>query len=48
MATPGGWRLVGRTPMAMFRPDRPQMNVLQIGDRVRFRPDFDRSVRGTR
>jgi inhibitor of KinA len=38
MATPGGWRLVGRTPVAMFRPDRPQMNVLQIGDRVRFRP----------
>jgi inhibitor of KinA len=38
MATPGGWRLVGRTPVAMFRPDRPQMNVLQIGDRVRFQP----------
>jgi KipI family sensor histidine kinase inhibitor len=38
MATPGGWRLIGRTPVAMFRPDRPQMNVLQIGDRVRFRP----------
>jgi KipI family sensor histidine kinase inhibitor len=38
MSTPGGWRLIGRTPVAMFRPDRPQMNVLQIGDRVRFRP----------
>ena len=21
-ATPGGWRLIGRTPIAMFRPDR--------------------------
>jgi len=38
MATPGGWRLVGRTPMTMFRPDRPKMNILQIGDHVRFRP----------
>ncbi len=37
-ATPGGWRLIGRTPMAMFRPDRSDMSLLAIGDRVRFRP----------
>jgi KipI family sensor histidine kinase inhibitor len=35
-ATPGGWRLIGRTPVAMFRPDRAQMSALSIGDRVRF------------
>ena len=36
--TPGGWRLIGRTPIAMFRPDRANMSFLAIGDRVRFTP----------
>jgi KipI family sensor histidine kinase inhibitor len=35
-ATPGGWRLIGRTPMAMFRADCSELNALSIGDRVRF------------
>jgi len=37
-ATPGGWRLIGRTPLAIFRPDRKEMSLLSIGDRVRFTP----------
>jgi KipI family sensor histidine kinase inhibitor len=37
-ATPGGWRLVGRTPKAMFRTDRDGLSLLSIGDRVRFTP----------
>ncbi len=37
-ATPGGWRLIGRTPVAMFRRQQDPMNLLQIGDHVRFRP----------
>ena len=36
--TPGGWRLLGRTPLAMFRPDREAMSLLAIGDRVKFVP----------
>ena len=36
--TPGGWRLIGRTPLAMFRPDRAAMSFLSIGDRVHFTP----------
>ncbi|HMI50240.1 MAG TPA: 5-oxoprolinase subunit PxpB [Candidatus Saccharimonadales bacterium] len=36
-ATPGGWRLLGQTPLAMFRADRQPMSYLRIGDRVRFR-----------
>jgi inhibitor of KinA len=36
--TPGGWRLIGRTPIAMFRPNRKEMSLLAIGDRVRFTP----------
>src|SRR6266852_4080967 len=37
-ATPGGWRLLGRTPIAMFRSDRDALSLLSIGDRVRFAP----------
>jgi KipI family sensor histidine kinase inhibitor len=37
-ATPGGWRLIGRTPLAMFRPDRATMSFLAIGDHVHFTP----------
>jgi inhibitor of KinA len=38
VATPGGWRLLGRTPISMFRPDRDGLSLLSIGDRVRFTP----------
>jgi inhibitor of KinA len=38
ISTPGGWRLLGRTPVAMFRPERAEMSLLSIGDRVRFSP----------
>jgi inhibitor of KinA len=36
-ATPGGWRLIGRTPLIMFRADRDPMSLIGIGDEVRFR-----------
>ena len=36
-ATPGGWRLIGRTPLAMFRGTNA-MSFLSIGDRVHFTP----------
>jgi inhibitor of KinA len=36
IATPGGWRLLGRTPVKMFQPEREEMSLLSIGDRVRF------------
>lgn len=37
-ATPGGWRLLGRTPVRFFRTDRKPMPLVSIGDQVRFRP----------
>jgi len=37
-ATAGGWRLIGRTPLSLFRPGQSDMSLLSIGDRVRFRP----------
>jgi KipI family sensor histidine kinase inhibitor len=38
MASPGGWRIIGRTPQQLFDPARPPYALLAMGDRVRFRP----------
>lgn len=37
-ATPGGWRLLGRTPLALFDPERDPPALFRAGDRVRFVP----------
>ena len=37
-ATPGGWRLIGRTPLAMFQSGENASSLLSIGDHVRFIP----------
>jgi len=37
-ATPGGWRIVGRTPLRMFDARRDPMSLVTPGDRVRFHP----------
>jgi KipI family sensor histidine kinase inhibitor len=50
MATPGGWQLIGRSPIQFFSPDRSPPSLLLAGDRVRFRAisreEFDRVERG--
>jgi len=33
---PGGWNLIGRTPLRMFDPSRCEPCLLQAGDKVRF------------
>ena len=37
-ATPGGWRLLGRTPTKMFRAGRIPGPLISIGDAVKFHP----------
>jgi KipI family sensor histidine kinase inhibitor len=37
-ATPGGWRLVGRTPLPLFDAARERPSLLLPGDAVRFVP----------
>jgi inhibitor of KinA len=37
-ASPGGWQLIGQTPLQLFCPHRQQPALLQTGDRVRFQP----------
>ncbi|HWA28782.1 MAG TPA: 5-oxoprolinase subunit PxpB [Lacunisphaera sp.] len=36
--TPGGWNLIGRTPLRLFRPEEDPPVFLQAGDIVKFRP----------
>lgn len=37
-ATPGGWRIIGRTPRPLLQPEREPTCLLQPGDGVRFVP----------
>ncbi|HEX8042688.1 5-oxoprolinase subunit PxpB [Candidatus Deferrimicrobium sp.] len=36
--SPGGWRLIGRTPLRLFDPDREDSFLVAAGDFVRFLP----------
>ena len=38
VTSPGGWRLIGRTPLKLFRPDEANPSLILPGDRLRFRP----------
>jgi inhibitor of KinA len=38
LATPGGWQIIGRTPLALFRPVHDEPSLLRAGDIVQFRP----------
>lgn len=38
LETPGGWNIIGRTPLRLFRPDATPPCLLDAGDRVRFVP----------
>jgi KipI family sensor histidine kinase inhibitor len=35
-STPGGWRILGRTPLPVFDPDSDPPARFEVGDRVRF------------
>ncbi len=53
VASPGGWRLIGRSPLRLFDPHTSPPTVINAGDRVRFVPlddataydNIDRQVR---
>lgn len=38
LASPGGWNLIGRTPLPLFNRAADPPALLRVGDRVRFRP----------
>ncbi|WP_082233295.1 5-oxoprolinase subunit PxpB [Halobacillus massiliensis] len=35
--TPGGWQLIGRTPVKLFTPEAETPSLLKAGDRIRFK-----------
>ena len=41
--SPGGWKLIGRTPLRMFDPEATSPTRLQPGDRMKFSP-IDRAT----
>lgn len=49
--SPGGWRVIGRTPTRLYDPSRTNPFLLQAGDHVRFVPItrkvFDHLTHGT-
>jgi len=38
LATPGGWHLLGRTPLRLFRPEAEEPSWLRLGDKVWVEP----------
>jgi KipI family sensor histidine kinase inhibitor len=38
VASPGGWQLIGRTPVKLFAPGRQNPFLYQAGDRIKFKP----------
>ncbi|MCD4676078.1 MAG: 5-oxoprolinase subunit PxpB [Desulfobacula sp.] len=44
--SPGGWQLIGRTPLRLFSPEKKNPFLYAAGDKIRFKPvdqaEFDR------
>jgi len=38
VASPGGWQIIGRTPVRLFSPEKKNPFLYRAGDRIRFRP----------
>jgi KipI family sensor histidine kinase inhibitor len=38
MESPGGWHILGRTPVKLFDPEKDPPALLQMGDLVQFYP----------
>ncbi|SFD90530.1 inhibitor of KinA [Lentibacillus persicus] len=42
LASPGGWQLIGRTPVKLFDPNRDEPFHFEAGDKIRFLPISER------
>ena len=38
LLSPGGWQLIGRTPLLLFNPDRKPVFLFNAGDYIQFYP----------
>ncbi len=46
MESPGGWQIIGRTPLKLFDPRENPPVLLQMGDRVQFYPISEEEYNG--
>lgn len=42
IASPGGWQIIGRTPLKIFAPDRANPFLYKAGDKIKFIPISER------
>jgi inhibitor of KinA len=45
MESPGGWQIIGRTPVELFDPEKGPPSLLQMGDFVQFYPISEKEFR---
>ncbi|WP_219838605.1 5-oxoprolinase subunit PxpB [Paenibacillus sp. R14(2021)] len=45
LSSPGGWQLIGRTPLQLFDPHREEPILLRTGDELRFVPITEEQMR---
>lgn len=38
ISSPGGWNIIGRTPLKFFSPDKEEPTLLKMGDKIKFIP----------
>ena len=38
ITSPGGWQLIGKTPLKLFAPDRANPFLYKAGDKIKFKP----------
>ncbi|MBD8071366.1 5-oxoprolinase subunit PxpB [Bacillus sp. PS06] len=38
LETPGGWQIIGRTPIPLFQPTEDKPSLLSAGDKIKFTP----------
>ena len=47
LETPGGWQIIGRTPLKLFDTNRTEPSLLKAGDKIKFEPisltEFERT-----
>jgi len=46
IASPGGWQIIGRTPLNLFAPEKKDPFLYRAGDKIKFVPisesEYDR------
>ena len=46
LSSPGGWQLIGKTPLKLFSPEHADPFIYKVGDRIKFKPisieDYER------